>query len=108
LLALNGGGTTIGIIHISNSIVADGSTNGNCSGDIQTGGHNLDSDGTCGFHAVSDHSGVDPLLAALADNGGPTDTRALPANSPAVDAGAGCAATDQRGVGRPAGGACDI
>ena len=28
---------------------------------------------------------VDPLLEALADNGGPTETQALPANSPAVD-----------------------
>ena len=28
---------------------------------------------------------MDPLLAALADNGGPTETQALPADSPAVD-----------------------
>lgn len=40
----------------------------------------------------------DPLLQALADNGGPTLTMALSAGSPAIDNGAsGCPATDQRG-----------
>ena len=40
----------------------------------------------------------DPLLQALADNGGPTLTMALSAASPAIDNGAaGCPATDQRG-----------
>jgi hypothetical protein len=101
-------GTSLGILRLINTIVADASPNGNCSGTIQSGGHNLDSDGTCGLGAGTDQSNIDPLLAPLANNGGPTDTRALTANSPAVDAGAGCAATDQRGVARPAGGACDI
>ena len=44
--------------------------------------------------------GVDPLLGALADNGGPTHTHALLAGSPAINAGAdasGQATTDQRG-----------
>jgi len=52
----------------------------------------------------------DPLLAGLADNGGPTFTRALQAGSPAIDAGdaATCQATDQRGVTRPQGPGCDI
>jgi uncharacterized repeat protein (TIGR02543 family) len=46
----------------------------------------------------------------LADNGGPTKTIALVANSPALDeaASAGCPATDQRGVMRPQGSGCDI
>ena len=101
-------GSSLGILRLINTIVGDASANGNCSGPIQSGGHNLDSDGTCGLGAGTDVSNVDPLLAALADNGGPTDTRALTVNSPAVDAGAGCAATDQRGVARPAGRACDI
>ena len=96
------------MLRIANSIVADASPNGNCGGPIETAGHNIDSDGTCGLVAISDHPGVDPQLAALADNGGPTDTRALAQGSPAVDAGAGCEATDQRGVARPAGAACDI
>jgi hypothetical protein len=55
---------------------------------------------------------VDPKLGALADNGGPTQTRELLPGSPAIDAvvasGAGCPATDQRGVSRPNGAACDI
>ena len=104
---INGAGG-LGLLRIANSIVADASPNGNCGGPIDSAGHNLDSDGTCGLDAISDVPGVDPLLAALADNGGPTDTRALAQGSPAVDAGAGCEATDQRGVARPAGGACDI
>jgi hypothetical protein len=51
---------------------------------------------------------ADPLLLPLADNGGPTWTRALQAGSPAVDAGnpAACPALDQRGYLRQ--GACDI
>jgi hypothetical protein len=46
----------------------------------------------------------------LANNGGPTDTQALLAGSPALDAGnnSTCLATDQRGVTRPQGPACDI
>lgn len=53
----------------------------------------------------------DPLLGALADNGGPTQTMALPEGSPALDviaaSGAGCLSTDQRGTSRPQGSACD-
>lgn len=44
----------------------------------------------------------------MTDNGGPTKTQALGAGSAAIDAGAGCAATDQRGLARPSGPACDI
>jgi uncharacterized repeat protein (TIGR01451 family) len=66
--------------------------------------------------ATSDGTDPTPLaniLAPLANNGGPTQTHALVAGSPAIDAvGAGCPppATDQRGVSRPqpAGGNCDI
>jgi hypothetical protein len=52
----------------------------------------------------------DPLLAPLADNGGPTQTRALPPGSPArnrVTTGCPPPSTDQRGVARPQGSACD-
>jgi CSLREA domain-containing protein len=53
---------------------------------------------------------IDPKLGALADNGGPTNTHALLAGSPAIDAGStpDCPATDQRGVSRPQGSGCDI
>jgi hypothetical protein len=42
---------------------------------------------------------VDPLLGTLADNGGSVQSRALPAGSPAIDAGdaSTCLSTDQRG-----------
>jgi CSLREA domain-containing protein len=52
---------------------------------------------------------LDPLLAPLADNGGPTLTHALLPGSPALDAGdpASCPLTDQRGVLRPQGPRCD-
>jgi parallel beta-helix repeat protein len=51
------------------------------------------------------------IIGPLKNNGGPTKTRALPNNSPALDAApddAGCPATDQRGVARPQGPLCDI
>jgi hypothetical protein len=55
-------------------------------------------------------SPIDPRLAPLADNGGPTPTHALQSGSPAIDAASTpeCPATDQRGVSRPQGAACDI
>ena len=53
---------------------------------------------------------IDPKLGPLADNGGPNQTLALLTGSPALDTGdnATCTATDQRGVSRPQGDACDI
>ena len=48
-------------------------------------------------------------MGPLADNGGPTQTHALLAGSPAIDSGddAACPATDQRGVARPQDGDSD-
>jgi hypothetical protein len=52
--------------------------------------------------AGSNLLGVDPQLADLSDNGGPTETQALPKSSPAVDKGFNFGATDdQRGAARP-------
>lgn len=64
---------------------------------------------------------ADPNLGPLADNGGPTQTMALVAPSPALNTGSNavCAAAigapnygagglDQRGVQRPQGPACDL
>jgi hypothetical protein len=55
-------------------------------------------------------STADPLLAPLADNGGPTRTRALAFNSPAVDAGSPgpLSPFDQRLVTRPIGPLTDL
>jgi hypothetical protein len=56
--------------------------------------------------------GVNPMLGPLANNGGPTQTMALEAGSPAINAGApdiaGLPATDQRGLPRVVGGRVDI
>ena len=45
---------------------------------------------------------ADPMLGPLQDNGGPTHTMLPAAGSPAIGAGTNCAATDQRGMPRPA------
>jgi beta-glucanase (GH16 family) len=76
---------------------------------INSLGNNVFSDGTC-FPIASDQSSIDALLGPLADNGGPTQTHALEAGSPAIDAAdnAICPATDQRGVARPQGAGCDV
>lgn len=74
-------------------------------------GRNL-TDGSCDF----DYGGLYPrppegdfFLGPLADNGGPTQTRALLEGSRGIDTATGpCLATDQRGVGRPVGGGCDV
>lgn len=72
---------------------------------------------SCNFTQSTDQSGVDPKLGPLADNAGPTQTRALLTGSPAIDKGTtdgltvnGMAGrvTDQRGVIRPAGPQADI
>ena len=72
--------------------------------------HNLQSDNSCSFTGPGDQTGVNPLLGPLTDNGGPTDTYALLAGSPALDAGnnSTCPAADQRGVTRPQGPFCDM
>lgn len=51
---------------------------------------------------------LDPIIGPLSDNGGPTPTIPVLAGSPALNAGTCLAGTDQRGVTRPLGPACDI
>ena len=69
---------------------------------VTSSGYNLSQDDTCGFTDTTDMPNVDAQLAALADNGGPTLTHALPATSMAVDNGGllGATTVDQRGVAR--------
>jgi hypothetical protein len=101
---------------LENTIVAGntaGSAPSNCAvagGPIASMGHDIESSNSCGFTAAGDHVNTDPVLGPLRNNGGPTPTQALSAGSPAIDAGdtARCASTDQRGVARPQGPACDI
>lgn len=97
------------VVTIQNSIIAN-SSGGNCSGTITSQGYNLSSDGTCNFSNSGDLNKTNPKLGPLRNNGGPTQTMALPSGSPAIDAGnpAGCTdsrghllTTDQRGQPRP-------
>jgi predicted outer membrane repeat protein len=109
---------TGGPVRLLNTLLATNSapSGANCAGPLVSLGHNLDRGATCAFGGPGDLSGQDPLLGPLASNGGGTQTHALLAGSPAIDAGdpAGCPAADQRGVKRPLDGdkngsaACDI
>jgi hypothetical protein len=70
-------------------------------GRILTGQHNIESGVSCGFNDPTDQQNTDALLDPLADNGGPTRTRALQPGSPAIDGGnpTGCVADrDGNGV----------
>ena len=68
-------------------------------------GANISDEETCG--TPSEIMIGDPVIGALADNGGPTMTHALLAGSPAINAGVSCGlTTDQRYVPRDA--QCDI
>lgn len=63
-----------------------------------------------GTDSIANITGVSPLLGPLANNGGPTDTFALLAGSPALNAAEliHCSFLDQRGVTRIRSGGCDI
>jgi CSLREA domain-containing protein/uncharacterized repeat protein (TIGR01451 family) len=116
-------------VAFTNTIVSNGIDRGtpdNCATDavealpFVSHGNNIESDdafkatpGTCSFNQESDQTDVDPKLATLRDNGGPTETRALLTGSAALQKGGQCAAVDQRGGHRPpaagsAGEACDV
>ncbi len=105
-----------GLTSVRHSIVAGNTGGGNpdecfVNGTVTSAAMNLATDAAdCGFTAPADVS-ADPLLAALADNGGNSDTRALGAGSPAIDRVpfADCPDLDQRGFARAgAGAACDL
>ena len=66
---------------------------------VLSGGGNLSSDHSCDFILPSDLVDSDPILMALADNGGHVQTRALTSGSPAIDhAGPYLLGVDARGV----------
>lgn len=73
-------------------------------------GHNLSSDGTCNMTQIGDMQNVSAQLSPLALNGSAngTFTHALNTGSPAINNGDSCLSTDQRGVSRPQGVACDM
>jgi hypothetical protein len=84
---------------------------------LVSSGHNIAGDGTCGLGGIGDVNSTDPLMGPPVNNGGPTPTDLPALNSPAVnavplayctDASGATVTTDQRGVSRPQGAACDI
>lgn len=78
---------------------------------VEVGGaHNIIGSADSLFVLPKDTLSIDPLLAPLADNGGPTLTHALLPGSPALDAGDNlfALAVDQRGEPRVTGIAADI
>lgn len=126
----DGGGVAQGITAptLSNSILAHnvdaGGQGPDCAGGITSNGYNLiGNNAACTISSgTGDHVGtaaapLDPHLAPLADNGGPTPTRALLNGGQALNmgsplaAGSGtgaCELTDQRGVDRTLSPPCDI
>lgn len=105
-IELNGGTVTL-----YNTIVANNTPNANCASTILDGGNNLQFGGSvpdsCGVTIVTPVS--NPLgTNTLANNGGSTQTIALPPDSVAIDAAnpAHCPPTDQRGFPRSVN--CDI
>lgn len=104
-----------GTAELHNSVIA-GSPASNCGGAIKSYGYNLEDGATCDLNAFGDITNIDPQLAPLGWNGGPTWThRPLP-DSQLIDNAdpVGCPATDQRGAARPVdgdlepGARCDI
>lgn len=113
-----GGGIRVGpaAVTLQNTIIAGntaanglGDTTGaptpgpNVDGTVTSNGHNLLGVTTDagGFSGTGDKTGANAMLAALADNGGPTETMALLAGSPAIDSGVAAGSTfDQRGFPR--------
>jgi predicted outer membrane repeat protein len=114
--AANGGGIFIagGTLELRNTIVA-GNTATASAPDIAGTATSLDGNligddsGLTMAPQAADQGGtaaapIDPMLGALADNGGTTPTHALLSGSPAINAGitTGAPADDQRGVTRDA------
>ena len=106
----SGSGVALRNSIISNNTRLNVGPNKNCAGTIDYGQFNVSFpslDSGC-----AEAADLNPGLGPLADNGGPTLTMALGAGSPAIDrippTGFDCPATDQRGITRPQGSACDL
>jgi CSLREA domain-containing protein len=108
---------TSGTLKLTHSVFADNTavSGNNCGGAIDDGGYNIETTagngGTCptGGTNESDTSAI--MLDALANNGGPTATKRPQAGSPVLNKipSVDCSlTTDQRGLGRPVSGSCEI
>src|SRR5439155_5147749 len=103
---VDGGGAimSIGDITAKYTIVASSPSGGNCAnfGNLTSNGHNIDSDGTCGFTGTGDLV-ADPLIGPLQlnttgpVNSGPPLTHQLLTGSLSIHlGGTDCPSTDQR------------
>ncbi len=110
------GGGISGGLQMYDTILAGNTTSDvapDLDGTLTSLGHNLIGNSAWGSgFAATDLLNVNPQLGALQNNGGPTQTMALLAGSPAINAGdnTGAPAFDQRGPGfaRIVGGTIDI
>jgi hypothetical protein len=106
-IAPHGSSSNTPKVTFNNSIISNNGAQ-NCTGVIgfTYAGRNISNDDSCGGSAL-EMLVVDPLLGALSNNGGPTPTRALDRNSPAINA-TDCTTltVDQRYVARDS--KCDI
>lgn len=111
------GGAIAGPATVRNSIIANNDGDNpwdiqeNCTDVLTNAGHNIQfPQKTTGnwndYECFAGQTAVNPQLGTLGDYGGPTPTVPLLANSPAINAGSSCPATDQRGFARN--GVCDI
>jgi hypothetical protein len=82
---------------LQNTIVANSTLGGNCSGSVTSNGYNLSSDGTCNLNNTGDLNNTDPKLGQLGHYGGLTRTIPLLSGSPAIDAGNPNGCTDGNG-----------
>jgi hypothetical protein len=85
------------------NVILAANSGGNCSLGPIGGGSNISSDASCNITGSNNRSNIDPKIGPLQNNGGPTETHALLAGSPAIDTGTGWMApsVDQRGAPRP-------
>jgi len=101
---------TNGTVQLHNTLLAYGGTNANYYGPLTDLGHNLNSDASAPFTSGTSTNSLNPLLAPLANYGGPTLCLDLTTGSPAIGTGDtnGAPATDQRGYYRYPAGTVDI
>ena len=119
-----GGIDNTSLLSTKSTLLANNGSGGNCEssyGTVTSAGYNLSDDGSCDgiLTQTTDVNNTPTQLdpKGLQNNGGPTQTIALLPGSPAVDRipVANCTdtngnpvTTDQRGVSRPQGPACDV
>jgi hypothetical protein len=112
--ASNAPGPAVTGVQLKSTILAHGASGTNCGAGVTSQGDNISDDGACFTtpNGLNDRINTSPLLGALGNYGGPTQTYPLLRGSPAIDAVTHntCPppSNDQRGVPRPASTACDI